>query len=1067
MRIQQLVRAIITSATFLGALLILQAASAMSQGLVKDLGPQPLADALEVFAADTGLQVIYHSEIASGLNSQGAKAGLSAEETLRELLRETGLRFEFLNEKTITLIAPTTTRTTSLAPEGRGTEGEGKWWLAKNEEQGMKKVEEQSSPSSNAPKETKPSETSSEVSESQQGIPEVLVTGSKVLNMDIQRSRDDIQPYVVLDRVLMERSGASNVDELLRQRIPMNAQAYGAGQVFSTTGPNSEINLRGLGSEETLVLIDGHRAVAPSGVNGPVQSDLNGIPLSAIERIEILPTTSSGIYGGSATGGVVNVVLRRDYTGAEFKVSYEGAFESGAGLRRIEFGSGFALGDLTHVMLVGSYADGNRLRVADRNFVQRGRAAVATNNPLFGLSYGLIGSTSNIQSASGEDLTLDNGTSLGSPITFVPPGYRGLTTEGDDGAAFLANAGRYNVNVPDTAQTDGLRSGLINAPDDNLSLSLTVRQHFTEHVQGFLEVASRDIASVADNVSGRGAFLFVGADAPNNPFQQDLLVTAPIGGLDTVSTNRNIGRRVVGGVIASLPHAWRAEADYTWHRSRARFSSPGNLTSADQEAIFLGSLDVLRDTVRFPEDFALPPPNGTTDAQSTLRDAALRFGGPLWSLPGGALNVALFVEHRDESVDDFFQRSETTNLLIPSRSQSVDSAYVEIRVPLVSATNRRAGIYDLEAQVAGRHDRYEVNGATGFINLNAPVSPPVLRVTNELHSTDPTFGLRYAPAPDLMLRASYGTGFVPPSVQQLTPLGTFSVPGALFGLRDPQNGNAVVPNVFSYTVGGNASLLPEESRSWSWGVVLAPRFVPGLRLSIDYVKIEKIDNIVRLPPQQIVDNFPERITRGTPTGPAQPCGSNCIIAMDGTDVNIARAEVEAFDLALDYQLETSRLGTFDLFAYATRNTHFRTQTLATDPVVENVGVGGTYTNPLKFKANAGLNWQYGGWSAGWTASYYSSYLVADPSLPTSADLFLIQGSDEVPSQIYHDVVASYRFEGVDRLFSHADDLTVRLGVKNVFNKKPPLDAGFYSAGFYSPYGDPRLAQYWLSLTTSF
>jgi len=135
-------------------------------------------------------------------------------------------------------------------------------------------------------------------------------------------------------------------------------------------------------------------------------------------------------------------------------------------------------------------------------------------------------------------------------------------------------------------------------------------------------------------------------------------------------------------------------------------------------------------------------------------------------------------------------------------------------------------------------------------------------------------------------------------------------------------------------------------------------------------------------------------------------------------------------------------------------------------------VGITHYYPLKFKANAGLTWSYGQWTLGWNARYFDSYLVDDPrvtSQASSAAAFINQGSRRVPSQVYHDVLTTHRFSADSQhSFPGArllDGVEIQAGVINVFNKEPPLDMGPNSSYYfyYSTFGEPRLASYYLSI----
>jgi len=143
-------------------------------------------------------------------------------------------------------------------------------------------------------------------------------------NMDIVRTIDDAQPYYILGSQLIEQSGAVNIDDFLKQRLSVNTTARSNAQTLPNfLGNNSSVNLRGLGATQTLILINGRRTAA-NAVNGALrQPNLSNIPLAAIDRIEVLPSSSAAIYGGSAVGGVVNVVLKHNYSGGEVRGTYD------------------------------------------------------------------------------------------------------------------------------------------------------------------------------------------------------------------------------------------------------------------------------------------------------------------------------------------------------------------------------------------------------------------------------------------------------------------------------------------------------------------------------------------------------------------------------------------------------------------------------------------------------------------------------------------------------------------------------------------------------------------------
>ncbi len=1011
----------------------------LNQPLQFSIAAQSLSSALLQFAKQTKIQVLTASEDLDGYRTSGVRGRLTARAALEAILAGTDLSFRDIGKDTVTIRRPQA----GPKPAADAAEAGRRLRLALAQTESAQETEERDTSSSSGASATVQKSATGEAS-----VPEILVEGSRVLNMDIQRSRDDVQPYVIFTRSAIEQSGVTNLEEFLKQRLPMNSQGATYSQAPTTRGNASTINLRGLGSSQTLVLVDGHRTISAFNAESIVQGDLNGIPLAAIERIEVLPTTSSGIYGGSATGGVVNVILRRDYVGAEMKVTYGNTFDTDASTRRIDLSAGYTLEDgRTSLLFAGSYSDANTLVAQDRDVYQRGRAGILANNPGFYLdtAFPPLGATTNVRSLDGSPL-FGSGTPS---ITFVPPGYAG----GGGLAPLAANAGEYNLDLADQVYFTGARqSPFVNTPTIE-SLSFTARRKFSSRVHAFIELAGSNNLGVFHQGVVTGVFT-VAANAPNNPFGQDIRVSVPGDPGDGLITSDFRDRRVVGGVIVSLPHAWKVEADYTWNRLRNYRTSPNALSPTIASSILDGTIDVLRDTSLYPVDFAsgLQAPETSGPFLSTLRDVTVRLAGPIASLPGGELMLSALLEHRDE---DFTGAVVSSFFFIPGRSQSVDSAYLEALLPLVSARNRVRGIESLDLQLAARHDEYEVNGSTGFVLLGTPT--PVERVTNRRDSTNPTIGLKYQPVRDLILRGSYGTGFVAPSTKQLLP----NAPTTGSSIVDPLRGN-MVTGVFELLTGGNPELRPEKSTSWSAGFVLTPQKVPGFRLSVDYTRIHKTDNIATLDQQTLVNNesiLSGRVVRGANLPTDQPGWAGPIASIDRTSVNVAQAKVEAYDAQLDYQNETAAAGTFAFFAIATLQTHYETQLISTAALTENAGISNA--NPLKLKGNFGITWQYRPLTLGWTARYFDSYLVADPSAVASALVILNQGSQSIPSQMYHDIFMRYRFS--ENLLS---GIEVLAGIKNLFDKTPPFDASF-QYGYYSPFGDADLMKYYVSLKKNF
>jgi iron complex outermembrane recepter protein len=397
--------------------------------------------------------------------------------------------------------------------------------------------------------------------------------------------------------------------------------------------------------------------------------------------------------------------------------------------------------------------------------------------------------------------------------------------------------------------------------------------------------------------------------------------------------------------------------------------------------------------------------------------------------------------------------------------------YTELNVPLLSERNALPFGKLLELQLAGRYDDYRVNGSDTSISLLDPT--PVNRVTNRNSSTNPTLGFRFKPIADLMLRASYGTGFLPPSVVQLTPNPATPIDAgtaALFGLTDPRRGNEPV-GAYSYLSGGNPDLQPEKSQTVSVGLVLTPLALRGFRASVDWTKIEKTDAIVNVASgfsQSDVDDeryLPALIVRA-PAPPGDPFGVGPITGINAGLFNIARAEVQAFDFAVGFETETAGWGKVSFDAAATYMEHLTSQIIASSPTVEAAGVSPVaglavpVTGGIKWRANSTATWSYRHWAVGWASRFFDGYFLnSDHSVNAN------QGSARIGSQIYHDVFGSYRFGSQAERWNWLADSDVQVGVQNLFNRSPPVDVT--SNAGYSLYGDPRLASYYLRVRKTF
>ena len=992
-----------------------------------------LGDALRQLAAQSKLQIVFSPELVKGKAAPGLSGTHTWRTALQQLLKGTGLSWELINNSTVVITKPAPSEKPPASP-AKATEA---------------------SSSDAAPVR----------------MAEVLVQGSRSLNADIERSVNDPQPYVVFGRADIERSGAININDFLLKRVSANNSSDSPAQGGEIGGDRSSINLRGLGEGQTLILVDGRRLASQTFGTSGGQPNLNGIPIAAVERIEILPTTASAIYGGSATGGVINVILRRGYEGAEVAVSHDNSFDTDSSIDRVDFTYGTSLANgSTSVMVNASVTESNALLNRDREFFKRGTEHVLANYP--GYLGTQAGATPNIYSATGANLVLDNGTPLNSRFTYVPAGYQGPASDG--AAALAANAGRINT---DPSRIGGLGGGafpLTPAPQTK-SLAASVRHSFTDNLDGFLDVSHS--ATHSTETGGTSAILRLEANDPRNPFQQPINVTLAPQKYNGTSEKRNEQDRASAGLIARLPGGWAGSADFTWSRANVQFTvRPGTINAAglvasgfnpliDHEG--LGTLDL---GAFAPGPFSS---NSAIPLTSYTYNPTLRLGGPIWQLPGGAVTASFLLEQQKTKFSDSTWQASALSILFPSRSQDVRSAYAEFRVPLFSEKNARPGLQGLDLQLAIRRDDYRSTSGN-FVYAFPGLQPPAFKlVNNEAAKTTGLVGLKYVPIKGLAFRASHGTGFVPPDVTQLGAPGR--VENYLSGTPDPRRGNttATVPAVVMN--GSNPNLKPEDSKTTSFGVILEPTFLDGFRTSLDYTKLKKTNNISFISEAQLLQfesMFPDRIKRGAPlaTDPAGWAGP--VIYWDESSLNVARSWYDNLDLQMKYGFDLDSGAHIELWGNATWTLKAETQLLPGVAVTNLKGISarGGQSMPLNFRGFYGVDYEKNGWGLGWNVRHYSSYLVADPSFASSAPILAAQGNGgRVPRQILHDLsfrwhVPSYSEKSAwDRFLSNLD---VSGGIRNVFNEKPAIDvSNAYS--YFSYLGDPRLRTYYLQAKYSF
>lgn len=765
---------------------------------------------------------------------------------------------------------------------------------------------------------------------------------------------------------------------------------------------------------------------------------------------------------------MVNIVLRRDFVGAEVRYTYNNTFKSDSANQRIDLTAGLALeGGKTQVFLNASRSTQNLLLIKDRDLLTRGRQLIAVNNPaalsdVIPLSY-----YPNIRSTNGSNLELTNGIQLGSPIARVPAGYAGPST--DSGTAIAQYAGRFDLRVSDGAQFGGGSEALLNAPSTH-SIGITARREFSNNFQVFGEfnaTNSKNLLAVSNTPSS----YLIHSGTPANPFNQDIYVSVPMPDLGSRYKSTSSTRRATFGMIASLPAGWKAEVDYTWSRSKRQYSLDDLDSAALNDSIEQGKLDVLRDLSVHPLDLSpyfKKELQYSTPFVSNLTDFAIRTAGKLVSLPAGEVILSALGEKRKESLRAarVVQIGDNDHIYF-DRYQAVDSVYAELQVPIWNAVSLKFPLQNVNLQAAVRQDWYESEGVRVALVSNSTL--PVIRITNRSSSINPTVGIKIQQSKELALRVSYATGFRPPSYSELTPIGktTFTT-----NLPDPRRGGTAIGTI---ELRDSTDIVrPETSKSWSAGLIYSPKKIPDFRLSIDYTRIEKSDNIRSLSLSDLIafeEYLPGSITRGPNLPGDAPGWAGPVTSAARGSSNIAGALVEAIDAQLDYSIQDPVYGSLDLSAIVTWQPKFQQQVTPAAPVEEFEGI--SPAGPVTLRGNYSIVWSRASWTVGISGRYYNAYSLWNPFaiFGSAYDVEKSQGSDKVKAQTYHDIFVTYkispRAKGLSRsgLFSQIQGAELTFGIKNFLNKKPPFDAS-NTTNYYSYFGDARNANYYIAVKVS-
>lgn len=873
----------------------------------------------------------------------------------------------------------------------------------------------------------------------------IVITGSRIRRDPL----DQDQPVTFLDREDMDRTGLTSTAEML-QRLPsaggaLNSRFNNSGNFGNPPDGGgvgagaAEVDLRYISSRRVLVLIDGLRYVNGASASGvPGSTDINSIPEAMIERIEVLQSGASAIYGSDAVAGVVNIITRSEQNGFRASAQLGEFADDGDGFSQnyqLSWGTGSDESGM-HLVVGGNYVRQGPVSSADRRISQfptpgttECDTACSSGTPL------------------GRFIVLGNDLTLRAPVLTGRPVFNPLnpTDPAGDFRAFTT-ADRFNF-----------------APFNFIQIPLERYGGFVNFTQRLGETTELTLRAVYNrrNSSNQAAPLplFVGPSAGNGNLLDTIVIDAtnpfnPFGQSLGPGTYDFIGRRVVEngprrydqrvetyygsatieGSFDAMGYDWFWDVNGLWGRNRADQQVHGNINAVNLARalgplanctgdcvpfnIFGGAGSItpaMLDYVTFTQD---------DSSRQRIWGVSGNLSASLFELPGGPFGIALGVEHRDLTgrfdPDPVVVRGEGAD--IPAQPTSggynVNEVFAEIRLPLLRDLPI---VHRLELTGAARYSDYQTSSGDSF------------------SATTFSAGINWKPIEDLLFRGSWAEGFRAPSIGELfgsqsrfdqevtDPCNAVGgqIPAAV---RDNCIANGVPANG-SYTqlnpqlpvlTGGNSDLDPETAESWGFGAVWQPSFVPRLSIEANYYDI-RVDSAI-----QAIDAG-TLLGRCATTGDALSCAaisrspSGQVTQIAGLLQNIASIETSGIDVTVNWRSPQTSAGTFGLYW----SSNFLLDYTVTVPATTGVTViereGTEQGSPdqafPEFKSTAILDWSLGNFGASLTGRYIKGVEESN--------------GNRLNSVFYTDIQVRWSPQSL------GDRVAFAIGANNLFDVDPP------------------------------
>lgn len=917
--------------------------ASQAQEIEFDIDAQPTDQTLLDIAEAGDVQVLFSPDVVERNESPEVRGAQSLESALETSLDATGLVYEFKSEDFIVVKHPEkgVVRLASATEPGQ----ESRVLLAQLQTSESQQVESLESLQSSE------RESRSDAEDPVAEVEEVVVTGTRLRNSS---PSSPVDIYMIDD---IERLGINSVEGFVRA-LPQNYAGH--TQTSALDGSSSVgtlgvavANLRGLGSDGTLVLVNGRRTATSPTIQGS-NVNLNSIPFSAIERVEVLTDGAAAIYGGDAVAGVLNFILKKGYnTQEKFTFRYTSGGNGGDSMViDPTFGTNWGSGSMSASLRFESI---DPILTADTgfntlDFTSRGgtdhRAQPGPSHPL------------SIRDATTSTLLggVDASRDASVPVTLAD--------------ISVANLAPYE-SVPK----------YLSDKRESTSAFLSIEQNVNDNIDAYFEFNYADYESYAE-VGGIFARRVVvpASNAFNDtgiPLRMSYdFKTETENGLIEVSSNQSATESTgaVIGLIAGLPfNNWKLDAffkvaeEQSWTRA---FDGPNPALLAERLADsnpatalnFFGdgtqqSGQALADLFQVSQHVFSAPASNTNQT----RQFSMSTNGDMFEVPGGMIAGVIGYDYREDSRT--FSGYLASTLLETEPSREVNAVYAEILLPVIGEDISFPGVHSLEMRAAVRWEEYVIKGPFEGADTN---------VEREFAETSPSIGLAWYLTPTLKFRANFGETFKAPRLDELFRASemkinflSFILPSILSRAgvsADPITGARF--GMYPINDGGNPDLQPEISDTMTVGFDYVPEGgLQGLILKATYAEIETQDVVAHT--ARVLSDATSRFVDLS----AGRDENGNIVQWNMFPVNFSEETLRAADMSVSYDFNSRwgnvQLGMAGTYTFERSLTFFPGGT----PVETQETLGGP--DRLKYRLWAALDAQP--WAVVLNLNYSSSY----------------------------------------------------------------------------------------------